>query len=71
MWKRWTVPWRLVTSSEQELRALAEEGLMESVDADQLQLTRQSSSSNSDTHELQAELFKETVAVSMWPGGGR
>ena len=51
----------LVTSSEQELRALAEEGLMESVDADQLQLTRQSLEQQLNTARLQAELTKKLL----------
>ena len=51
----------LVTSSEQELRALAEEGLMESVDADQLQLTRQSLQQQLNTAQLQAELTKKLL----------
>ena len=51
----------LVTSSEQELRALSEEGLMESVDADQLQLTRQSLQQQLNTAKLQAELTKKLL----------
>ena len=51
----------LVTSSEQELRTLAEEGLMESVDADQLQLTRQSLEQQLNTAQLQAELTKKLL----------
>ena len=51
----------LVTSSEQELRALAEEGLMESVDADQLTLTRQSLEQQKQTAELQATFSKKLL----------
>ena len=51
----------LVTSSEGELRALANEGLVESVDADQLQLTRQSLAQQLNTARLQADLTKKLL----------
>ena len=51
----------LVTSSEQELRELANEGLVESVDADQLQLTRQALEQQLGTARLQAELTKQLL----------
>lgn len=51
----------LVSSSEQELRALAEEGLMESVDADQLQLSRQTLEQQLGTARMQAELTKKLL----------
>jgi len=51
----------LVTSSETELRALATEGLVESVDADQLQLTRQSLAQQLNTARLQADLTKKLL----------
>lgn len=51
----------LVTSSEQELRELANEGLVESVDADQLQLTRQALEQQLGTAQLQAELTKQLL----------
>jgi outer membrane protein len=51
----------LVKSSEQELRELANEGLVESVDADQLQLTRQALEQQLSTGRLQAELTKQLV----------
>ena len=49
----------LVASSEQELRALAEEGLVEVVDADQLNLTRQSLAQQLQTARLQAVFSKK------------
>lgn len=51
----------LVKSSELELRALANEGLVESVDADQLQLTRQALEQQLSTGRLQAELAKQLL----------
>ena len=51
----------LVKSSEQELRELANEGLVESVDADQLQLTRQALEQQLSTGRLQAELTKQLL----------
>ena len=51
----------LVMSSEQELRELANEGLVESVDADQLQLTRQTLEQQLGTARLQAELTKQLL----------
>ena len=51
----------LVSSSEQELRALAEEGLMESVDADQLQLSRQTLEQQLGTARMQVELTKKLL----------
>jgi outer membrane protein TolC len=51
----------LVKSSEQELRELANEGLVESVDADQLQLTRQALEQQLSTSRLQAELTKQLL----------
>ena len=51
----------LVTSSETELRALATEGLVESVDADQLQLTRRSLAQQLNTARLQADLTKKLL----------
>lgn len=51
----------LVMSSEQELRELANEGLLESVDADQLQLTRQTLEQQLATARLQAELTKQLL----------
>jgi len=51
----------LVSSSEQELRALAEEGLVESVDADQLQLSRQTLEQQLGTARMQAELTKKLL----------
>lgn len=51
----------LVTSSEQELRVLADEGFVESVDADQLTLTRQSLEQQRQTAELQAAFSKKLL----------
>ena len=51
----------LVSSSEQELRELANEGLVESVDADQVQLTRQTLEQQLATARLQAELTKQLL----------
>jgi outer membrane protein TolC len=51
----------LVTASEAELRALANEGLVESVDADQLQLTRQTLAQQLATARMQAELTKKLL----------
>ena len=51
----------LVTTSEQELRALAEEGLVETVDADQLMLTRQTLAQQLQTARLQADLTKKLL----------
>ena len=51
----------LVTSSEQELRVLADEGFVESVDADQLTLTRQSLERQRQTAELQAAFSKKLL----------
>lgn len=47
---------RLVAQSESELRAMAEEGFLESVDADRLTLTRQTLEQQLGTARLQAEL---------------
>ncbi|HAT47439.1 MAG TPA: hypothetical protein DCS71_00830, partial [Flavobacteriales bacterium] len=46
----------LVAASEQEVRALVEEGLLESVDSDQLQLSRQALEQQLSTARLQADL---------------
>lgn len=46
----------LVAASEQEVRALVEEGLLESVDSDQLQLSRQALEQQLSTAQLQADL---------------
>jgi len=51
----------LVTSSEQELRVLADEGFVETVDADQLTLTRQSLEQQRQTAELQAAFSKKLL----------
>ena len=51
----------LVKSSEQELRELANEGLVESVDADQLQLTRQTLEQQLGTARLQEALTKKLL----------
>ena len=51
----------LVKSSEQELRELANEGLVESVDADQLQLTRQTIEQQLGTARLQEALTKKLL----------
>ena len=51
----------LANRSEQELRALAEEGLVEMVDADQMNLTRQSLVQQIQTAQLQAEFSKKLL----------
>ena len=51
----------LISASEGELRELANEGLVESVDADQVQLTRQRLEQQLSTARLQADLTKQLL----------
>jgi outer membrane protein TolC len=51
----------LVVESERELRELSNEGLVESVDADQVQLTRQALEQQLSTARLQADLTKQLL----------
>ena len=51
----------LVAQSESELRAMSEEGFLESVDADRLTLTRQTLEQQLGTARLQAELMAKLL----------
>ena len=51
----------LIAGTEEELRALAQEGLVEAVDADQMQLSRQNVQQQLNTARLQADLTKKLL----------